>query len=370
METRLLPVDPERPEAAPIAEAARVLRSGGLVAFPTETVYGLGANALDGASVRRIFEAKGRPTRNPLIVHVRDEAAARALAAGWPPMAAALARRFWPGPLTIVVRRREGPGGVPDEVAAGGPTVALRAPAHPVAAALLAAAGLPIAAPSANPSGRISPTRAEHVLGGLGGRIEVVLDGGPTRVGIESTIVDVSGREPRLLRPGGVPVEALEAAIREAPGTGPAALAVPEPGGVPEPAAAGATPAPLPSPGLLARHYAPEAECRLFESGARAAARALAERSLAAGRPVGVLSLARGLGLADARGREVVAPAEPAAYAAGLYEALHRLDVPGGLVLVEDPPATRPWLAVRDRLARAASAAPVTAAAPGDAGSA
>ncbi len=164
--------------AAAVERAAEVIRQGGLVAFPTETVYGLGARADQGAAVRAIFAAKGRPAGNPLIVHVADADAARAVAATWPAGAAALAAAFWPGPLTLVVERRRGAGGVAAEVAAGGPSVALRVPAHPVALALLRAAGLPIAAPSANRSTGISPTTADHVLKSLDGRIDCVLDGG------------------------------------------------------------------------------------------------------------------------------------------------------------------------------------------------
>src|SRR5262245_49019034 len=164
MQTEVLPVDPAAPQPDVIARAARVLRGGGLVAFPTETVYGLGANALDGAAVARIFAAKGRPATNPLIVHVCDPEGARSMAADWPEAAARLAARFWPGPLTLVLRRREL---VPDAVTARGPTVAVRVPAHPVALGLLRASALPLAAPSANRSTGLSPTRAGHVLRGL-----------------------------------------------------------------------------------------------------------------------------------------------------------------------------------------------------------
>src|SRR5437764_451481 len=168
METAVLAVDPAAPDGRAVERAAAVLRSGGLVAFPTETVYGLGANARDAAAVARIYAAKGRPARNPIIVHVADVDAARAVVADWPDAAARLAERFWPGPLTLVLPR--GPA-VPDVVTAGGPAVAVRVPGHPVALALLRACGLPLAAPSANSSTRLSPTRAEHVLSDLGGRI-------------------------------------------------------------------------------------------------------------------------------------------------------------------------------------------------------
>src|SRR5262249_34135404 len=184
MGTILCAVDPHSPNAEAITGAARLLRAGGLVAFPTETVYGLGANALDASAVARIFAAKGRPANNPLIVHVAEADEARQVAADWPEAAARLAERFWPGPLTLVLPKRAI---VPDAVTANGPTLAVRVPAHPVAQALLRAAGVPVAAPSANRSTELSPTRAEHVLRGLDGRIDVLLDGGPTAGGIEST---------------------------------------------------------------------------------------------------------------------------------------------------------------------------------------
>src|SRR5438874_1626045 len=182
MSTRVLTVDPVDPRPATLAEAAEVLRRGGLVAFPTETVYGLGANALDAAAVRRVFAAKGRPPNNPLIVHVADAADVPAVAAAWPDVAERLATHFWPGPLTLVLPRGSA---LPDEVTVGGPTVAVRVPAHPVALALLRAAGVPVAAPSANRSGHLSPTSAAHVIKGLQDRIDLILDGGPTDGGLE-----------------------------------------------------------------------------------------------------------------------------------------------------------------------------------------
>src|SRR4051794_39087740 len=198
------------PDPADVAVAAAVLHRGGLVAFPTETVYGLGANALDAAAVARIFAAKGRPATNPLIVHVAAAEHVWSVAADWPAVAARLAERFWPGPLTLVLPKAAA---VPDAVTAGGPTVAVRVPAHPVALALLRAAGVPLAAPSANRSTELSPTTAGHVLHGLGGRIDLVLDAGPTAGGIESTVLDVTTNPPRLLRPGLVTPAMIEAVI-------------------------------------------------------------------------------------------------------------------------------------------------------------
>jgi L-threonylcarbamoyladenylate synthase len=330
MKTVVLSVDPARPQPEPITAAAAVLRGGGLVAFPTETVYGLGANALDAAAVGRVFQAKGRPANNPLIVHVGDAAGARAVAAAWPDNAATLAARFWPGPLTLVLPRRPE---VPDAVTAGGPTVAARVPAHPVARALLAATGLHVAAPSANRSAGLSPTRAEHVLGDLDGRIEMVLDGGPTPGGIESTVLDLTADPPRLLRPGPVSCEDLEAVL------GPIAVAaahVAEPG------------VPLPSPGLLARHYAPRTplECS-------PAARPRVEHLAREGRRVGWLALGDA-GTPPAGVTVRALPSDPTGYAAGLYAALHELDALGLDRIVADlPPDSPEWLAVRDRLRRA-----------------
>lgn len=229
-------------DAAGIARAAALLRAGGLVAFPTETVYGLGADARDARAVAGIFAAKGRPRFNPLIVHVADTAAARAIA-DFDARAERLSGAFWPGALTLVLPLRAG-AGIADLVTAGGSSVAVRVPDHPVAQALLAAFGGPLAAPSANPSGRVSPTTAAHVLEGLSGRIAAVVDGGPCPLGLESTIVGLTGPEARLLRPGGLPAEIIEQALG-------GSLAPPAPDAAPE------------APGMLASHYAPDAALRL-----------------------------------------------------------------------------------------------------------
>jgi L-threonylcarbamoyladenylate synthase len=231
-----------------IAAAAAVLRAGGLVGFATETVYGLGGDARDDVAVARIFAAKGRPQFNPLIVHVPDIESARAYA-HLSDQALAMARAFWPGPLTLVLPLRANAGLSP-LVTAGLDSVAVRIPAHPVALALLRAFGGPLAAPSANPSGRVSPTRAHHVLAGLSGRIDAVLDAGPCAVGVESTILGLVG-DPVLLRPGGVPMEALEVAL---------GMALPTGGDAMKPNA----------PGQLASHYAPAAGVRLNVTAPRA----------------------------------------------------------------------------------------------------
>ncbi len=301
-----------------IAQAADLLRKGGLVAFPTETVYGLGGDARSDHAVARIFAAKGRPRFNPLIVHLPDVAAARGLAV-FDARADALAARFWPGPLTLVLPLRAG-SGLSGLVTAGLPTVALRVPAHPVARALLQVFGGPLAAPSANPSGRVSPTRAAHVIEGLGGRIDAVIDGGPCAVGVESTIVGLDGAA-RLLRPGGVPVEALETALG-------LPLLLPEAGKIT-------------APGQLAAHYAPGAPVRLDAVAARPNEVWIGFGPQSAG---AALTLSRAGDLVEA--------------AARLFHTLReadRLAGPGGAIAVAPVPETGLGRAINDRLRRAAA---------------
>ncbi len=241
--TTVRQVSSQQPAADVIAEAAAILRRGGLVAFPTETVYGLGANALDAAAVESIFIAKGRPSHNPVIVHVADAAAARQLGSHWPNQAALLAEKFWPGSLTLIVPKQSS---ISNTVTAGGPTIGLRVPAHPVALSLLRAAQIPIAAPSANRSAEISPTIASHVLQGLNGRIDMLLDGGPTPGGLESTVLDLTVDPPCVLRPGLVTIDQLQAVIGHV--------------AITDRAATQSSKQPLRSPGMLARHYAPKAK--------------------------------------------------------------------------------------------------------------
>jgi L-threonylcarbamoyladenylate synthase len=314
---------------AAIRAAADVLVAGGLVAFPTETVYGLGARADRAETVRRIFEAKGRPPGNPLIVHVADREAARSLARSWPDVAEALARASWPGPLTLVVERA--PGAVADEVTAGGATVAIRVPAHPVALSLLRAARVPIAAPSANRSTSISPTTADHVLKTLDGAIDLVLDAGPTGFGIESTIVDVSSSPMRLLRHGAIALSAL-ASFGEIVDVTSAAI---------DPSARAA------APGMHAKHYAPRAKAVLVEPRE---VRSEIEAKRAAGLRAGAIERAP----ATVTAPNEALPDDAEGYARELYAALHRLDDAGCDVIfiarVPDEPA---WSAVRDRLRRA-----------------
>jgi len=322
--TTVLRLTPDRPEPRQIAEAAECLRRGGLVAFPTETVYGLGVAALDAAAVRRLFAAKGRPADDPLIVHVASLDGLAPLVSERPPVVDALAARFWPGPLTLVLRRSLL---VPDEVTAGLDTVAVRVPAHPVARALLAAAGIPVAAPSANLFSRPSPTQAGHVLEDLDGRIDLVLDGGRTQVGVESTVLDLSSDVPEVLRPGAVTLEMLRALlpdVRLRAGT--------------------AGPGPQRSPGLLSKHYSPRAPLTLYEGPPDRVIermRADADASQAAGRRVGVL-------LPDD---------DAAVMAARLYAALRDFDADGVDEILAALPASTGGLsqAVADRLRRAAA---------------
>jgi L-threonylcarbamoyladenylate synthase len=371
MSALVIPVDPTSPDAATIARAAGILRRGGLVAFPTETVYGLGANALDAAAVLRIFAAKGRPPYNPLIVHVPDLAAARALVAAWPAAAQQAAAAFWPGPLSLVLPRTAA---VPDEVTGGLGTVGVRVPAHPVTLALLRAAAVPLAAPSANRFTRISPTSARHVAAELGDRVDLILDGGVTPLGIESAVLDLTGARPRLLRHGAVSHAELEAvlgpvadATRTADAAAHPADAATQPAdaamhpadaaahmadAAAQPAGAAARSA-LPSPGMLGRHYAPAGELVVFED-ADAAVRLVAQ-ARARGRRVGGLLLHRPVTGLD----EVIAlPDDARGYARLLYASLHALDAAGcDLILVEAVPDTPAWAAVQDRLRRAARTA-------------
>ncbi len=326
-ETEVLEVRRDTPEPDRIARAAAVLREGGVVAIPTETVYGLAALALDAGAVAKIFAAKGRPADNPLIVHVEGAAQAREVVRTWPAAAEALAARFWPGPLTVVLPRRPE---VPDIVTAGLDTVAVRAPAHPVARALIREVG-PLAAPSANRSNRISPTTAAHVLATLGGRIPVILDGGPTDVGIESTVLSLAGEVAVLLRPGGIGLEAIRAVI-----------------GPVEPLAADeASAGPRTSPGQMARHYSPDAELILVPHGD---ANALRE-ALAGAERTG--ALVHTLTKVPASTPSERLADEPAAFARELYAALHRLDERCDRIVVEAVPDDEAWRAVADRLRRA-----------------
>lgn len=313
---------------AALARGAALLRAGRLVAFPTETVYGLGANALDEAAVQRIYDAKGRPAINPIIVHVASLVAARELALDWPVAADAIARAFWPGPVTIVVRKRSV---VPDIVSAGGQTLGLRVPAHPLALALIEQARVPVAAPSANLSTQVSPTTARHVERSLGDRVDLIIDGGPTDIGIESTVVDVTGATPRVLRPGMVGRDAIARVAGAAESHSARSSRTVE--------------APR-SPGLLGKHYAPRGRVILVDPDAM---QDTTRRHRQSSR-VGVI----GFGAADGDVSRVM-PREPDAYARDLYAALHAMDDERcDVVLIERPPDAPEWAAIVDRLERAA----------------
>lgn len=332
---------------AALERAVMLLREGRLVAFPTETVYGLGARADDREAVRSIFRAKGRPAGNPLIVHVPSLAAARDLCEEWSDAAERLATALWPGPLTLVVKRRLGEsGGVASEVTAGGPTVALRVPAHPVALALLEAAALPVAAPSANRSTSISPTTADHVEKSLGDTVDLVLDGGPTgadvddlpglaRYGIESTIVDVSRSPAVLLRHGAVPISII-AGLTEVVDSGAVRVAEGER---------------AVAPGSHARHYAPRATVVLVPASE---VRGEVERRRTRGEVSGALERAQGASVKGAPA--LVLPDDPSGYAARLYGALHWLEDEGcDSIVIAEAPAGDSWAAVRDRLKRSSA---------------
>jgi L-threonylcarbamoyladenylate synthase len=341
----VLRVSATSPAEEPIAEAAAVLARGGLVAFPTETVYGLGARGLHGVEVQRIFRAKQRPSGHPLILHVDGEAMAQTLAAAWPANASRLARALWPGPLTLVVERARH---VPDEVTGGLGTVGLRAPLHPVARALIRAVGEPLAAPSANAHMHVSPTTAAHVVRSLGDRVDLVLDGGACAHGIESTVVDVTCAPPRVLRAGAASLESLRAIVA---GVAYEPLTVTGDGS-------------RASPGLASKHYAPRTRVVLVPHGldfvgqlataAQAAARlgaiawsAEAKVAVARGAERGALSLATFAALPD----------DAEGYARALFAALHEADAAHlDALVVERPPDAPSWWAVADRLERAAGA--------------
>lgn len=323
--TRVLPVQGTDDPA--IETAAGVLRAGGLVAFPTETVYGLGADGLNPEAVARIYAAKGRPATNPVILHVEGIAAAKALVSQWPTTAQQLADRFWPGPLTLVLPAAQV---VPAIVRANGPTVALRCPAHRVALALIRAVGRPLAAPSANRSQHLSPTRAEHVAKSLVDAVELILDGGATEAGLESTILDLSGERPRILRPGPISPAEIAAII----GTVDLWEGAVKRGEV------------QPAPGMAERHYAPKARLELVAPQAGAGG--------VAGRVAYV-----GFGSLPSLPRAVhgiLLPMDAEAVGTRLYALLHELDGAGfERILMEHPPEGESWMAVRDRLRRASA---------------
>ena len=331
-----------------VEQAAAALRAGQAVALPTETVYGLAVNALDPQALAHLFEIKGRPAHNPVIVHINQLDMARRCVAAWTPTAEALARAFWPGPLTLVLPKAPM---IPDAVTAGNPTVALRWPAHALFEAVIRASGFPLAAPSANVSGSTSPTRAQHVLRSLAGRIPLILDGGPCPIGIESTVLDLTQAQPRILRPGILDETALASVV------GPVDLPTDAPTG-PRPS----------SPGLLDRHYAPRTPLRILswtndteleQQVADLLAPIQGTRStpqvFSSPWPVCVLAHTHIPTRSPVLRLRILAR-KPRPYARALYHELHLCDRVGArFILVEAVPKTTPWRAVADRLRRAAS---------------
>jgi L-threonylcarbamoyladenylate synthase len=341
--TDVIKVDAGQPAVSAIQRAADLLRAGALVAFPTETVYGLGANALDADAVQGIFAAKERPAYDPLIVHLADAEQLSQVVRAVPPIALALGERFWPGPLTLVLPRADA---IPDIVTAGGETVAVRVPSHPVAHALIHAAGVPVAAPSANRFGQLSPTRAEDVLADLEGRVALILDAGPTPVGVESTVLSLVTSVPTILRPGGVSREALQAVL------GPVDI-VERPV---EPKSEAVT-----SPGTILHHYAPEARLVLYR-GPRLSMltvmRDAAQRLHDQGERVGLLLAEEDLPFFSGL-PAILRAAGPLddvkSVAQRLFATLRALDAADvDVVLARDFGEEGLGLAVRDRLTRAA----------------
>ena len=329
---RVRKVDPANIDPAILVEAANIIRAGGLVAFPTETVYGLGADATNANAVAGIFTAKGRPSYNPLIVHVADLEGASRCVTSWPEIAKTLADHFWPGPLTLVLPKSQA---IPDIVSAGLATVGVRMPKHPVALALIDAAGVPLAAPSANRSMQVSPTVGDHVAASLGESADLILDAGPVSVGIESTVLDLTSAVPTVLRPGMISVDDLRLVI------GRVEMASTH---VPDGTA-------RPSPGMMDRHYSPQATLIVSAEGSTEVTR-VAERELS--ERVRVVALARSpVSVPDLTVWPM--PESAADYARVLYGMLHRADAEGyDVVIVESVPATPAWDGVRDRLSRAA----------------
>jgi L-threonylcarbamoyladenylate synthase len=330
----VLPTNTPELFRAAVERAAELLRAGEVVALPTETVYGLAASALSAGAVERIFQVKGRPAHNPIIVHVASVEMAKRCVTAWPALAGRLAKAFWPGPLTLVLPRAAE---IPAIIAAGGPTVGVRWPSHPFIQAVIRECGFPLAAPSANPANRLSPTTAEHVRKHLGDRIRLIVDGGPAQVGIESTVLDISVSPPRLLRPGMIHEQALLAVTGE--------LAVGASEGVEV----------LRSPGLLRRHYSPKARLVVWSWKDDAELRM---RSAECGVRISkVHVIVHTQNPSDEGfGRVSVIPHEAAAFARAIYAELHQCDEAGAeLIVIEAPPDSPEWKAITDRLRRAAA---------------
>jgi L-threonylcarbamoyladenylate synthase len=335
MTATVLPTDtPNRFQGA-VRRAAELLRAGEVVALPTETVYGLAANAFNAKAVTKIFEVKGRPAHNPIIVHVASREMARRCVTDWPAAAEQLASSFWPGPLTLVLPKSRA---IPDLVTAGGATVGVRWPSHPFMQAVISECGFPLAAPSANLSNQVSPTNAEHVRKRLGDKIALIVDGGQSQVGIESTVIDLTTTPPRVLRPGMIHEESLMAVV-----------------GNLQPPTANGEPPTLRSPGLLKKHYSPKAKLVILSWANDADLR----RQIANRKPqianAHVITHTHIPSGADLGGVGVI-PHDAEAFARAIYAELHRCDEAGAeLIVVEALPDTIEWRAIADRLNRAAS---------------
>jgi L-threonylcarbamoyladenylate synthase len=333
MTAEILPTHTPQLFQAAVQRAAELLRAGEVVALPTETVYGLAANALDAKAVAKIYEIKGRPAHNPIIVHVASREMARRCVTNWPASAEKLAASFWPGPLTVVLSKAKE---IPDLVTAGGSTVGVRWPSHPFIQAVIRECGFPLAAPSANLSNQISPTNAEHVRKQLAHKLPLIVDGGQSQVGIESTVIDLTSQPPAVLRPGMIHEESLVAVTGELMSFRKEGL----PGGT------------LRSPGMLAKHYAPKAKLILLDWQNDAELKSRLTRHASRIHVIAHTHIPSGEGFASVS----VIPHDAEAFARAIYAELHRCDEAGAeLIVVETLPDAPAWQAIADRLQRAAA---------------
>lgn len=343
MKTEIIKLDKFNIEPDKLRYAANVIRDGGLVAFPTETVYGLGANALDPSAVKKIFEAKGRPSDNPLIVHISDRKALVDLANSVPGSAYDVMEHFWPGPITLIMEKSQI---IPEVITAGLNTVAIRMPSHPIALALIKEAGLPIAAPSANTSGKPSPTNAAHVIEDLSGKVDVIIDGGPAEVGVESTVLDLTEKTPVILRPGGVTLEQLREILGEVE-TDPAIKSKDTSGLIPK------------APGMKYKHYSPKADVIIIEGKTEAVVKKINSLCLQYADqkvPVGVLTTEQTKGLYITK--EIICMGDrdnPVTIAANLFRALREFDQRGvKVILAEAVETSGIGMAIMNRMSKAA----------------
>ena len=335
MNTEILPTHTKPLFDAAVKRAAELLRAGEVVALPTETVYGLAANALDESAVAKIFQIKGRPAHNPIIVHIAGNAMARACVAQWPELAEKFAHAFWPGPLTLVLPRSEK---IPGNVTAGGPTVGVRWPSHPFMQAVIRECRFPLAAPSANLSNQISPTNAEHVRSQLAGQIGLIVDGGQSQVGIESTVLDLTAVAPKILRPGMIHLESLMAVAENI-----------------QPSTFNTEQSALRSPGMLTKHYSPKAKLAVLDWRDEAELQLKIQNlrfKIADCHVIAHTKIPAGFAAANVS----VIPHDAEAFARALYSELHHCDAAGArLIVVEALPDSPEWSGIADRLQRAAA---------------